>query len=103
MNSTLRLLLSFLRPFRKQVAFSVLLGAATVAGGIGLLGTSAYLIASAALHPSVAELEVAIVGVRFFGISRAVARYLERLVSHSANFRLLAGLRTWFYRQLEPL
>ncbi|RPJ49208.1 MAG: thiol reductant ABC exporter subunit CydC, partial [Chloroflexi bacterium] len=34
---------------------------------------------------------------------RAVSRYLERLVSHSTNFRLLAGLRTWFYRRIEPL
>lgn len=100
---TLLRLLAFFRPFLGWVALSVLLGALTVASGIGLLGTSAYLIASAALHPSVAELQVAIVGVRFFGISRAVLRYLERLVSHSVNFRHLARLRVWFYRQVEPL
>lgn len=99
----LGLLLCFLRPFAHHVALSVLLGVATVAAGIGLLGTSAYLIASAALMPSVAALQVAIVGVRFFGISRAVFRYLERLASHSVNFRLLAELRAWFYRKLEPL
>jgi ATP-binding cassette subfamily C protein CydC len=85
------------------VALSVLLAAAAIAANIGLLGTSAYLIAQAALHPSVAALQVAIVGVRFFGIARSVLRYLERLVSHSANFRLLSELRTWFYRKLEPL
>jgi ATP-binding cassette subfamily C protein CydC len=67
------------------------------------MGTSAYLIASAALHPSIAELQVAIVGVRFFGISRGMFRYLERLVSHSVNFRLLEQLRVWFYRVIEPL
>lgn len=100
---TLRRLFSFLRPHSGQVGLSVLLGAATVASGIGLLGTSAYLIASAALHPSVAALQVAIVGVRFFGISRAVFRYLERLVSHSVNFQLLSRLRVWFYQHLEPL
>ncbi len=101
--STLMRLLAFLRPFIAWVGFSVLLGAATVACGIGLMGVSAFLIASAALHPSVAALQVAIVGVRFFGISSAVLRYLERLVSHSVNFRHLAGLRVWFYRQVEPL
>jgi len=100
---TLRRLVAFLRPFAAQVALSILLGVGTVASGISLLGTSAYLIAYAALHPSVAVLQVAIVGVRFFGISRAVFRYLERLVSHSVNFRLLAGLRVWFYAHLEPL
>lgn len=100
---TLLHLLSFLRPSLGWVALSVLLAAATVFSGIGLLGTSAYLIASAALHPSVAVLQVAIVGVRFFGISRGLLRYLERLVSHSVNFRVLGELRSWFYRTVEPL
>jgi ATP-binding cassette, subfamily C, bacterial CydC len=100
---TLFRLISFLRSFWDQVALSVLLGVATIASNIGLMGTSAYLISFAALHPSIAYLEVAIVGVRFFGIARGVFRYLERLVSHSANFKLLASLRTWFYERLEPL
>lgn len=96
-------LLAFLRPFAGEVFAAVLLGVGTVAAGIGLLGTSAYLIALAALHPSIGALQVAIVGVRFFGITRGVLRYLERLVSHSVNFRLLARLRVWFYRAIEPL
>jgi thiol reductant ABC exporter CydD subunit/thiol reductant ABC exporter CydC subunit len=100
---TILRLLSFLRPLSGWVALSVLLAAAAIASNIGLLGASAYLIAQAALHPSVAALQVAIVGVRFFGIARSGLRYLERLVSHSANFRLLSELRTWFYRKLEPL
>ncbi|HAD07258.1 MAG TPA: thiol reductant ABC exporter subunit CydC, partial [Anaerolineaceae bacterium] len=96
-------LLAFLRPFWGWVVLSVILSAATFFAGIGLLGTSADLIARAALQPGIAALQVSIVGVRFFGISRAVLRYLERLVSHSVNFRLLAQLRVWFYKRLEPL
>ena len=102
MKTTSRLL-HFLRPFSHWVALSTLLGAATIASSIGLLGTSAFLIARSALHPSIADLQVAIVGVRFFGISRALLRYLERLTSHATNFRLLAQLRVWFYRAIEPL
>lgn len=90
-------------PFSNWVFYSILLGAATAISGVGLMGTSAYLIARAALHPSVAVLQVAIVGVRFFGISRGIFRYLERLTSHAVNFRLLANLRVWFYRKIEPL
>ncbi len=41
--------------------------------------------------------------VRFFGIARGVFRYAERLASHNVTFRLLARLRVWFYRALEPL
>ena len=100
---TLRQLLGLMRPFAGWVALSVALGSATVVSAMGLLGTSAHLIAAAALQPSVAELQVAIVGVRFFGITRGVFRYLERLVSHGVNLRLLAALRTRLYRSLEPL
>ena len=96
-------LLGFLNGAWTWVAGSVLLGAATIGASIALMGTSAYLISAAALHPSIADLGVAIVGVRFFGIARGVFRYLERLVSHHVTFRLLGRLRTWFYVALEPL
>ncbi len=96
-------LLRFLRPFPGWIALSVLLGCLTVASSIALLGTSAWLIATASLQPSIAVLQIAIVGVRFFGLSRGVARYLERLVTHQVTFRVLAEMRTWFYAAVEPL
>ncbi|MEA3351903.1 MAG: thiol reductant ABC exporter subunit CydD [Chloroflexota bacterium] len=96
-------LFTFLEGSWGQVALSVLLGTITIGSSIALMGTSAWLISTAALHPSIAALNVAIVGVRFFGITRGVARYAERLTSHSVTFRLLARLRTWFYAALEPL
>jgi ATP-binding cassette subfamily C protein CydC len=40
---------------------------------------------------------------RLLGISRAGARYAERMVSHDLTFRLLTNMRTWFYGRLEPL
>ncbi len=99
----LGLLLGFLKGSWGAVGVSVLWGTATILSSIGLLGTSSWLIARAALHPSLAVLQVAIVGVRFFGISRGVFRYFERLTSHEVTFRLLARLRTWFYLRLTPL
>ncbi|MDA8219201.1 MAG: thiol reductant ABC exporter subunit CydC [Dehalococcoidales bacterium] len=96
-------LLRLLAPLWGWITLSALLGFATVASGIGLLATAAYIIASAALHPSVADLAVAIVGVRFFGISRGAFRYLERYVSHNTTFLLLSRLRVRFYEALEPL
>jgi len=102
-SSILPRLLSFLDGNWHLVALSVLLGALTIGANVSLMGTSAWLISTAALHPSIAELQVAIVGVRFFGISRAALRYAERLTSHNVTFRLLSRLRTWFYERLEPL
>ncbi len=100
---TFKRLLSFLHGSWRQVALATLLGTGTIASNIALIGTSSWLISAAALHPSIAELQVAIVGVRFFGISRGVFRYFERLTSHQVTFSLLARLRTWFYEAIEPL
>ncbi len=98
-----RRLLRMVAPFWKMVLASVLLGAATVLSSVGLLGTGAWIIAKAALHPPIGDLNVAIVGVRFFGIARGAFRYGERLVSHDTTFRVLSRLRVWFYAALEPL
>lgn len=96
-------LFSFLNGSWTWVALSVLLSTFTIGSSVALIGTSSWLIATAALHPSIADLGVSVVGVRFFGISRGIFRYLERLVSHNVTFRLLARLRVWFYERLEPL
>jgi ATP-binding cassette subfamily C protein CydC len=96
-------LLRLAAPYVRWMALAAVLGFATIASSIGLMTTSGYLIARAALRPSIADLQVAIVGVRAFGIARGAFRYLERTVSHDVTFRLLARLRVWFYRALEPL
>ena len=96
-------LLEFLKDSWGLVGLSVILGSLTIGSSVALMGTSAWLISAAALHPSIALLQVAIVGVRLFGISRAVFRYFERLVSHGVTFRLLRNIRVWFYSRLEPL
>jgi ATP-binding cassette, subfamily C, bacterial CydCD len=98
-----RRLLSFLSPFRWQIALAILLGSATIASNIALLGMAAYLIAAAAITPFLVLLTLPIYIVRFMGVSRATARYAERLLSHDVTFRLLADLRVWSYEHLEPL
>ncbi len=102
MKATIRLC-RFLIPYSKWMLISTLLSFGAVAAGIGLLGTSAYIIAQAALQPPFSTLQIGIVGVRLFGISRGVFRYLERLASHSVNLRFLADIRLWFYHVLEHL
>ena len=96
-------LLRFVIPYWKRAAIAVTLGFITIAANVGLMGTSGYLIAKAALRPDTdLLLWVPIVGVRFFGLSRGVFRYLERLASHDVTFRILARLRVWIYGELEP-
>jgi ATP-binding cassette subfamily C protein CydCD len=102
-RSVLRLFIGFLRPFRWRMLLALLLGSLTIGASVGLMATSGYLIAKAALRPeTVLLLWIPIVGVRFFGISRGVFRYLERLVSHDLTFRVLHRIRVWIYARVEP-
>jgi thiol reductant ABC exporter CydC subunit len=103
MTAALRRLVALTDAPRPRVALSVLLGAATVVFGAGLMATAGYLISRAAEQPPVLSLTVAIVAVRFFGLARPVARYLERLVSHDLAFRVLARVRVRTYERIEPL
>jgi thiol reductant ABC exporter CydC subunit len=82
---------------------AVVLQTLTVLAGVGLMATGAWLLSTAALHPSIAALQVAIVGVRAFGIGRAVSRYFERLLTHDVTLRLLARLKLAVYRAVVPL
>ena len=103
LRPALAFLLGLLAPFRKSLALAALLGFAAVASGAGLMSTAAYILSRAAWPASIADLQVAIVGVRFFGLGRAVFRYLERLATHGVTLNVLAALRLRIYRSLEPL
>jgi len=95
--------LRLMRPFWQRVLLALLLSVLTIGSSIALMMTSAWLISTAALQLGIVSLGLAPTAVRFFGLSRAVFRYLERLVSHDVTFRLLSRLRVWFYERIEPL
>lgn len=79
----------------------VIMAAITSLMAAALTALSGWLIVRAAEGPAMMYLMVAIVGVRFFGLGRACARYAERLMTHSkvlaaANIlRLRAWVGAW--------
>jgi len=103
MTATLRSLLSLAPASRPRLALAVMLGAGTVLCGVGLMATAGYLISRAAEQPEILSLTIAIVGVRFFGLTRPLARYFERIASHDLAFRVLARVRVRVYERIEPL
>ena len=79
----------------------VIMAAITSLMAAALTALSGWLIVRAGEGPAMMYLMVAIVGVRFFGLGRACARYAERLMTHSkvlaaANIlRLRAWVGAW--------
>ncbi|MER7696273.1 MULTISPECIES: thiol reductant ABC exporter subunit CydD [unclassified Streptomyces] len=88
---------------RGQLALALLLGSLAVGSAVGLMAVSGWLISRASEEPPVMYLMMAVTATRAFGIGRAVFRYAERLVSHDAVLKLLAGLRVAVYQGLERI
>ena len=62
----------------------VLLGFLTIGSSVGLMAMSSYLIARSALVVDVDDVAIPITLVRVFATLRAVFRYLERYLTHTA-------------------
>ncbi|MGN6382828.1 MAG: thiol reductant ABC exporter subunit CydC [Dyella sp.] len=102
----LRRLAALFRPYTGWMAGGCLLALAALLANVGLLAVSGHFIASMALAGAagvVFNFFTPAALIRAFALVRTGGRYLERLVTHEATFRLLAQLRVWFYERLEPL
>ncbi len=89
-----------LKPYLINLAFGSILGGLSLAAAVGLLASSAWLISMASTRPPILVLEVAIVGVRFFGLSRGLFRYAGRIVEHDAALQIQTSLRISVYEKL---
>ncbi|WP_022867999.1 thiol reductant ABC exporter subunit CydC [Schaalia vaccimaxillae] len=96
-KQSLRRIVAMLDVDRRGFILSVILGSLGLGSAIALGATSAWLIARASQMPPVMYLTVAATGVRLFGVSRAVLRYLQRLASHRVALRGMDSLRQNLY------
>lgn len=93
----------YVAQYRWRLVVVIALGICATLCAVMLLFTSGFLISKSALRPeNILMVYVPIVGVRAFGIFRAVFRYVERLAGHDAVLRVLADQRVKLYRILEP-
>jgi len=103
MTGTLGRLVAFAGVPARRVALSAALGVLAAGFGVGLMTAAGYLVSRAAEQPPILSLTVTIVAVRFFGLARPIARYLDRVVSHDVALTALGRIRTRFYERIEPL
>jgi len=98
---TTGLLGRLLAPVRGKFAGAGAVGTLASLFAVALSGLSGWLILRASEQPPILYLLTAIVGVRFFGIGRAVLRYCERLLLHDAVFASLTLLRGRLWESLS--
>jgi ATP-binding cassette subfamily C protein CydC len=102
----LRRLLALFAPWRRWMLAGAAVALVALLANVALLAVAGEFIASMALAGAAA------VAINYFtpaalirgaAIARTAGRYVERLLTHEATFRLLAHLRLWFYNRIEPL
>src|SRR5699024_2097450 len=93
----------YMKKYKKAMTMTILLGVIAVLSGAMLTFTAGYLISRASTQPeTILLLYIPIVLVRTFGLSRAVAHYIERLIGHNVVLKILADMRVQLYKMLEP-
>lgn len=94
----------FIGERRGALLGGALLAAVTVLAGVALLGLSGWFITATAIAglssatALVFDVFAPSAGIRLLALGRTAARYGERLVTHDATLRLLAGLRERLFR-----
>lgn len=103
--------LKLFKPHSAWLAGGILLALLTAFASIALLTLSGWFISASAIAGLVAidgntlvfNFMLPAAQIRALAISRTLGRYGERVVTHEATFRVLAGIRSWFFQQLIPL
>ncbi|WP_322629412.1 thiol reductant ABC exporter subunit CydC [Halothiobacillus sp.] len=102
----LRWLIVLSRPYLGWMLAGALLATGVLLANVALLAVSGWFItamALAGLGGTAINYFTPAAAIRGLAILRTAGRYLERLITHEATFKLLAGLRQWFFEHLEPL
>ncbi|MFI3157411.1 MAG: thiol reductant ABC exporter subunit CydC [Methylococcaceae bacterium] len=103
--------LKLFKPHSAWLAGGIFLSLLTAFASIALLTLSGWFISASAIAGLIAvdgntpafNFMLPAAQIRVLAISRTVGRYGERIVTHEATFRVLAGIRSWFFQQLVPL
>jgi len=103
--------LKLFKPHSAWLAGGISLSLLTAFASIALLTLSGWFISASAIAGLVAidgntlafNFMLPAAQIRALAISRTLGRYGERVVTHEATFRVLAGIRSWFFQQLIPL
>jgi len=105
-RSPVRRLLALLGVHRAWLTGGAALAFLAAIAAIGLMAVSGWFIAAMALagvSGAAINYYTPAAAIRACAIARSGGRYGERVVTHDATLRALAGLRVWLFRRLIPL
>src|SRR3990172_13083698 len=95
-------LFKMVKRVRGIMLFAIFFGILNHLSNIAMLTWGAYLVSSFLIPGASSPGTISVSLLFIFGIIKGVSAYVEQLGNHQVAFKLLAHLRTQFYKQIEP-
>ena len=90
--------MTFLKSEKLHVFYSIILGIIGGLVGTAIFGLSGYMISLSFFEPPFFLIILIIAMIKMFGLTKGVSKYLERLLSHDATFKMIGRLRRDYFK-----
>lgn len=92
-------MMMFLKGEKIHVFYSIVLGVIGGLVGTAIFGLSGYMIALSFFEPPFFLIILIIAVIKMFGLTKGTTKYLERLLSHDATFKMIGRLRAAYFKR----
>ena len=89
----------YLKGEKMHIFYSIVLGIIGGLVGVGIFGLSGYMISLSFFEPPFFLIILIIAMIKMFGLTKGTAKYMERLLSHDATFKMIGRLRASYFKQ----
>ncbi|CDZ98977.1 putative ABC transporter ATP-binding protein [Jeotgalicoccus saudimassiliensis] len=89
----------YLKGERMHIFYSIVLGIIGGLVGVAIFGLSGYMISLSFFEPPFFLIILIIAMIKMFGLTKGTAKYMERLLSHDATFKMIGRLRAAYFKQ----
>lgn len=89
----------YLKGEKMHIFYSIVLGIIGGLVGVAIFGLSGYMISLSFFAPPFFLIILIIAMIKMFGLTKGAAKYMERLLSHDATFKMIGRLRASYFKQ----
>lgn len=89
----------YLKGEKTHIFYSIILGIIGGLVGVSIFGLSGYMISLSFFEPPFFIIILIIAVIKMFGLTKGATKYLERLLSHDATFKMIGRLRASYFKQ----
>ncbi len=89
----------YLKGEKMHIFYSIVLGIIGGLVGVAIFGLSGYMISLSFFEPPFFLIILIIAMIKMFGLTKGTAKYMERLLSHDATFKMIGRLRASYFKQ----